>query len=154
MFGNEHVAVVPVYRDNKQIATVQGISFTSRATTENLTLKLHRPESDGVHIGLLHCNLSGGSGAHANYSPCSIDDLERTGLDYLALGHVHQRQVIGPRHGADRPWIVYPGNSQARSPKASERGAKGAVVGHVRSGTVSDVEFVACDGVRFDEFSN
>jgi hypothetical protein len=47
--------------------------------------------------------------------------------------------------------VVYPGNSQARSPRATERGPKGATVVEVVDGAVDHLEFVPCDRVRFDE---
>ena len=87
---------------------------------------------------------------HDAYSPCSLDDLRRARLDYWALGHIHSRRTV-TGNGPGDPWIVYPGNSQARSPKPSEQSAKGAVVVHVREGVVDAVEFVACDRVRFEE---
>ncbi|HVB04911.1 MAG TPA: DNA repair exonuclease [Acidimicrobiales bacterium] len=150
VFRPHEVTVVPVMHDGAQIATVQGISYARRDTAENLARLLTRPDGDGVHIGLLHCNVEGAPGGHANYAPCTLDDLRATRLDYLALGHVHERRILaGP--GAGDPWVVYPGNSQARSPRASERGAKGAVVVEVRDSVVLEPEFVACDQVRFAE---
>jgi hypothetical protein len=58
--------------------------------------------------------------------------------------------VLSGRRGSDEAWVVYPGNLQARSPKPSERGVKGAVVVQVSAGRVQDVEPVGCDVVRFD----
>ncbi|HLI15929.1 MAG TPA: DNA repair exonuclease [Acidimicrobiales bacterium] len=150
IFGSDAVRVVPVERGGTQIATVQGISYATAATTENLARRLSRPDGPGVHVGLLHCNV-GGAGGHANYSPCSLDDLAATGLDYLALGHVHERSVLARGRGPGEAWIAYPGNLQARSPKPSEAGAKGALVVHVEHGVIAEVEFVPCDLVRFAE---
>jgi DNA repair exonuclease SbcCD nuclease subunit len=150
IFAPGTATVVPVLVDGEQIATVQGISYATAATTENLALGLSRPSGPGPHIGLLHCNVEGASDAHANYSPCTLADLRRTGLDYLALGHVHERRVLTDGRGGD-PWIVYPGNTQARSPRATERGPKGALLVQVTDGAVEGVEFVACDRVRFEE---
>ena len=45
--------------------------------------------------------------------------------------------------GPGDPWIVYPGNSQARSPKPSEQSAKGASSSTSATGVVADAEFVA-----------
>jgi DNA repair exonuclease SbcCD nuclease subunit len=151
IFGSDEVAVVPVIQGGIQIATVQGISYAKVETTENLALRFHRPEGPGFHIGLLHCNVAGVTSGYANYSPCSLEDLRKTGLDYLALGHIHQRRVLSGKDGSREPWIVYPGNSQARSPKPSEREPKGTFVVHVNDGAVQDLEFVACDRVRYDE---
>jgi hypothetical protein len=145
------VEVVPVRRDGRQIATVQGISYARRDTTENLARRLARPEGPGLHVGVLHCNVEGGTGGHANYAPCSLDDLRATRLDYLALGHVHERRILAEGSGPKEPWIVYPGNTQARSPRHGELGAKGAYVVEVQGGRVLAPEFVACDRVRFVE---
>ncbi len=100
-------------------------------------------------MGLLHCNVSGAAEGHDDYSPCSIDDLRRSGLDYWALGHIHTRMVLSGRPHGEEPWVVYPGNLQARSAKVAERGAKGAIVVKVAGGRVAEAEFVACDLVRY-----
>jgi DNA repair exonuclease SbcCD nuclease subunit len=123
---------------------VYGISYAERATRENLALRFRRGPEEGLHLGLLHCNVAGAA-AHEPYSPCSLEDLARAGLDYWALGHIHTHRIL--REGD--PWIVYPGNLQGRSPKASERGAKGAVVVEVEGQRVVGVESVFLDGVRF-----
>jgi len=83
---------------------------------------------------------------HAAYSPCTVDDLARSGLDYWALGHVHGHAVLR----AGTPWAVYPGSLQGRSPHVGERGAKGACVVEVVDGAVVDVEHVPLDRVRFE----
>ncbi|HTW99837.1 MAG TPA: DNA repair exonuclease, partial [Acidimicrobiales bacterium] len=168
VFPSSSVEVVPVLRAGEVIATVQGISFATRSTTENLALRLRRPDRPGrgrleatagdgagrcspVHVGLLHCNVEGSPGEHADYSPCTLSDLRATKLDYLALGHVHQRSVLAEGAGPGDPWVVYPGALQAHSWRAGERGAKGAYVVHVEGGAISHLEFVPCDQVRFDE---
>jgi DNA repair exonuclease SbcCD nuclease subunit len=175
VFGSRDVEVVPVWREGQLIATVQGISFATRSTIENLALRLGRPGSawaplpgallpgpaaggasgSGVplHVGLLHCNVAGSPGEHAEYSPCTLDDLRATCLDYLALGHVHQRAVLAEGTSPGDPWVVYPGNTQAHSWRAGERGAKGAYVVQVEGNRVVGLEFVACDRVRFDELT-
>jgi DNA repair protein SbcD/Mre11 len=150
IFPSDHAPVVEVRRDGRRIATVQGISYATTETTENLSRHFSRPAGEGLHVGLLHCNVQGVADGYANYSPCTIADLRDTGLDYLALGHIHQRRVL---HGGvnERPWIVYPGNSQARSPRRSEQEAKGAYVVHVENSSVTSLEFVPCDQVRYVE---
>jgi DNA repair exonuclease SbcCD nuclease subunit len=153
VFGHEHVGLVPVERAGEQVATVQGISHATRAVSENLALGFARPDAPGIHVGVLHCAVRGAADGYATYSPCTLGDLRRTGLDYWALGHVHQHRVLAEGAGPGDPWVVYAGNSQARSPRASERGAKGAVVVHVDQGRVERVEHVACDSVRFVELS-
>jgi len=149
VFGTESVEAVPVVQDGQQIATVQGISYWRRDVRENLALRFSRTGGPGIEVGVLHCNVSGAAEGHEDYSPCSLDDLRRRGLDYWALGHIHSRMVLSGRPYGDEPWVVYPGNLQARSPKASEGGAKGAVVVDVVDGRIGGLEFVACDRIRY-----
>jgi exonuclease SbcD len=131
-----------------EAVTVHGVSYAERHTTENLSRRFPTTAGPGFQVGLLHANIGGGAGeatGHQPYSPASITDLTRAGVDYWALGHVHTRQVL--RTAA--PWIVYPGNLQGRSTKTSELGAKGAVVVTVDAGRVQQPEFVPLDVVRF-----
>ena len=147
VFGSESVATVPVERDGQRLALIHGISYARRETKDNLALGFRRDQSECFQVGVLHCN----AGAHADYapySPCSVDDLVRAGLDYWALGHVHLRQFL--HEGG--PWIAYPGNLQGLSPKPSELGAKGALLVDVDDGRVASVDFLPVDVVRFDAF--
>ncbi|MHB8243785.1 MAG: metallophosphoesterase family protein [Acidimicrobiales bacterium] len=149
VFGHERVEAVPVVRDSDVIATVQGISYGHREVTENLALGFSSKAGLGLQVGVLHCNVAGASDGYASYSPCSLADLQRIGIDYWALGHIHSQMVLsGTPHGGDS-WVVYPGNLQARSPKPSELGPKGAMVVEVHAGRVAAVEAVACDRIRF-----
>lgn len=146
LFGAAGVEAVALTRDGERLATVYGMSYPRRDVTENLALRFHRAPAPGLHIGLLHCAV-GSVGDHALYSPCTVDDLRLAGMDYWALGHIHDRRILAE----PAPWVVYPGNLQGRSTKPSERGAKGATVVHVDGSVVERVEFVACDRARFVE---
>jgi exonuclease SbcD len=139
-----------VERSGQVLAVVQGISYPRRDVRENLAVRFGRQLADALHVGVLHCAVTGSSDDHAPYSPCSLEDLRATGLDYWALGHIHSRRVLsGTPHG-DEPWVVYPGNLQGRSHKPTERGSKGATVVTVHGRRVGSVEHVACDQVRFE----
>lgn len=150
VFSPGAAQAVSVEIDGTTVATVQGVSFAQRNESENLALRFARAPGPGLQVGVLHCNVQGAASGYDNYSPCTLDDLRSIGLDYWALGHIHSRVVLSGRQGSNEPWVVYPGNLQARSPKPSERGPKGAVVVHVNGGRVQEVEPVACDVVRFD----
>lgn len=124
---------------------VHGVSFARRDTTENLAVTFSSTTGADFQVGLLHANV-GANEHHDSYAPCSVEDLRGVGLDYWALGHIHLRQ--SPNEGD--PWVVYPGNLQGRSPKPSERGAKGAVIVEVDSGTAQAPEFIELDILRFE----
>jgi exonuclease SbcD len=149
VFGSDELGVAVVGDPAAPLAVVQGISYWRRDVTENLARRFSRRPLGGFQVGVLHCNVSGAAEGHDDYSPCSLDDLRRSGLDYWALGHIHTRMVLSGRPHGEEPWIVYPGNLQARSAKAAERGAKGAIVVDVVDNKVAGTEFVACDLVRY-----
>ena len=123
--------------------TVHGISFATAHEVDNLALRFTRPATPGLHVGVLHANV-GADPAHDPYSPCSVADLRAVGLDYWALGHVHARRVLHRE-----PWIVYPGNLQGRTIRATEAGPKGALLVDISAGRVSEPQLLACDLVRF-----
>src|SRR6266404_1292511 len=143
VFGAEAVEAHPVARGGETLAQVYGISYGTRDVTENLALRFHRGDAPGLHIGVLHCNV-GSQPDYAAYSPCSVADLTAAGMDYWALGHIHQYL----RLAEGGPWIVYPGSLQAG--KSNEVGPKGAVVVDAAGGAVESVEFVELDRVRFE----
>jgi DNA repair protein SbcD/Mre11 len=149
IFPADEAASVVVERDGAPLATVHGISYGRRDETDNLAERIVRDDGPGPHIAVLHANV-GENPDHAPYSPCTVDDLVESGIDYWALGHVHSREVLHRD-----PWIVYPGNLQARSPEVTEVGAKGAYVVEVDdSGVIAEPEFVALDRVRFERIEH
>ncbi len=143
VFGSDGVQTVGFEVDGTAVA-VHGISYPTRAVTENLALKYRRHPDASLNIGLLHAN-AGGATEHAAYAPCTLTDLESAGMDYWALGHIHQRAYL--RRGG--PWIAYPGDTQGRSPKPSETGPKGVLMVEVKDGAIEEPEFVPVDVVRF-----
>jgi len=147
VFGHEAVESHSVTRDGHPVAVVQGVSYAETAEQRNLARLFERTDLDVPHVAVLHTNV-GEVGEHANYAPCSTDDLRRRGIDYWALGHIHQRQVVLDGTGDD-PWAYYPGNLQGRSPKATEQGPKGASVVTVEAGRIRPPEHVTLDRARF-----
>lgn len=120
---------------------IHGQSFKQRDVTENLVPAYPAPVAGCFNIGVLHTGL-GGMGGHANYAPCSMDDLVNKGYDYWALAHVHQGEVLH-----ERPHVVFCGNLQGRHVR--ETGPKGACIVSVRDGAVDDVATVRCSVVRW-----
>jgi DNA repair exonuclease SbcCD nuclease subunit len=95
-------------KDEALGVAVHGQSFAKQAVTEDLAAN-YPPAVPGLfNIGILHTNL-GGNTAHENYAPSTLLTLVNKGYQYWALGHVHNRELMH-----ESPWIVYPGNTQAR----------------------------------------
>ena len=120
---------------------LHGQSFKERDVTDNLAQAYPEPVTGMFNIGVLHTGL-GGMGGHANYAPCSLNDLINKGYDYWALGHVHQAQVLN-----ERPHIVFPGNLQGRHVR--EAGAKGASFVTVENNEIVNLTTLHSDVVRW-----
>lgn len=120
---------------------IHGQSFRQRDVTENLVPAYPAPVTGRFNVGVLHTALSGTSG-HANYAPCSMDDLINKGYDYWALAHVHQSAVLH-----EHPHIVFCGNLQGRHIR--ETGPKGARLVSVKDGAVDDIAAVRCSVVQW-----
>jgi len=121
---------------------IHGQSYPRRDVMENLASKYPAAKPGMLNIGLLHTAVTGHSGAHRNYAPCTIEDLRDKSYDYWALGHVHARAEL-----SRDPWVVYPGNLQTRMMR--EAGDKGATLVTVQHGRIESVEHVPLDVVRW-----
>ncbi len=140
-FGPEAVESVGVERDGVEIARVHGRSYPRVSVTENYAAGFRADPDGPFAIGLLHTNV-GDRPDHGNYAPCSVDDLRASGIDYWALGHIHQPgQVL-----ADPP-AYYCGIPQGRDP--GELGARGCYLVEVDAARRVSARFVATDVVRW-----
>lgn len=120
---------------------IHGQSYLHRAETGNLAAGFPRREPGFVNIGLLHTSLTGRPG-HEDYAPCTTAELQATGYDYWALGHVHRREVV-----AEEPWIIFPGNIQGRHIR--EDGAKGVTLVTVQDWRIALVQEHQLDVLRW-----
>ena len=105
--------------------TVYGAALTGESSDE-VCLPFTCPDDGAVHLGVLH----GETGAReSKYRPLLPDWIARTGLDYLALGHVH---TCGGVSRAGATSYAYPGCPEGRG--FDETGAKGFLLGTVDRG--------------------
>ena len=119
---------------------VHGQSYGTREMRDNLARGYPQPVRGMFNIGLLH-TAAGGRDGHANYAPCTLEQLAAHGYEYWALGHVHTREVLH-----EDPPIVFAGNLQGRH--VNEAGARGGTLVSVEGGRVALRE-VAFDVVRW-----
>ena len=87
---------------------IHGLSFAQPQAPESLLVRYKPAVAGAGNIGILHTSLAGAPG-HDPYAPCSAAELEATGFDYWALGHIHKRSVV-----QGRSTIVMPGMPQGR----------------------------------------
>ena len=107
--------------------TLWGRAFTGPGQDSCPLEGLTVPNDGALHIACLH----GAVGAERDYGPRSSLDIAASGLDYLALGHVHR--ASGLRREGSTFW-AYPGCPEGRG--FDELGEKGvlyleAAPGHV-----------------------
>lgn len=124
---------------------LHGQSYGQRDVDENLVPGYPTPIAGAFNIGILHTGLGGRAG-HANYAPCSLDDLVNKGYDYWALAHVHQRELVH-----QNPHVVFCGNLQGRHIR--ENGDKSACLVTVEDRVVTEVRNIAMDVVRWQRLS-
>ncbi|WP_432506322.1 metallophosphoesterase family protein [Kineococcus arenarius] len=126
---------------------VHGQGYRTRAVSSNLAAGYPGRVPGVANVGLLHATVDGSQGEHERYAPCSVADLTALGYEYVALGHVHAREVLAT--GATT--IAYSGNLQGRHPR--ETGAKGAHVVDLVPGQEARVAFHALDVARWESLA-
>ncbi len=120
VFRHDAVERVEHVRDGEAVAALYGRSFPTRKVTDDYAEGFRRADGEALAIGVLHTNVGSRPG-YDDYAPATTDGLARAGMDYWALGHIHQ-----PGRISDAPRAVYAGCSQGLSP--AEAGPRGCFV--------------------------
>lgn len=139
---NVHIFDAPEWVD------LPGCSLWGRAFTgahqESCPLEgLTVPDDGKLHIACLH----GDVGGMGSYGPISVMDIAASGLDYLALGHVHQGS--GLQRAGNTFW-AYPGCPEGRG--FDELGDKGVLYVEAEPGAVR-AQFVPLSKRRYEIIS-
>lgn len=123
-------------------AAIHGQSFAQQCTTSDLAKNYPSAVPGIFNLGVLHTSMTGREG-HGSYAPCTEACLRDRGYDYWALGHIHQREVLG-----GNVTIAYPGNIQGRHIR--ETGPKGCLVVSVDDDFTVDPVFEPLDVLRWE----
>lgn len=139
--GNEVTQEV-VTKGNETLAHIFGVSFENREENRSLAEHFSVADPSIFSIGLLHGTFAGME--HKNpYCPMSMEQLQRSGMHYWALGHIHKREVVH----ASKPMVIYPGNLQGRH--FNETGEKGVYLVEVDAKNNPTASFVSLSEVVF-----
>ncbi len=145
VFGPDAVETVIVPIDGKPAVAVSGVSFRSHAEPRRLA-DLYEAENPNLfQVAMLHTNCGEQQG-HDAYAPCRVGDLRQTRFDYWALGHVHEKKILGAA-----PYIVYPGSIQGLHIKESD--AHGCYLVSVKGQHDIALDFCPLDRVRWQRVS-
>ncbi len=125
----------------EQNCVIYGAAFTEPECGDSLLRGFHVPADDGrLHIMVLHADVDGSG----RYNAVSRDDIAESGLDYLALGHVHR--FGGVEQAGGTAW-AYSGCPEGRG--FDECGERGVLVGDV-SREKAALEFVPFARRRYE----
>lgn len=106
--------------------TVHGTAFLHATEHEDRWVGFRAPTDGRIHIGVAHGEVTSAGSA---YHPISLDTIAASGLDYLALGHVHT--CSGIQHAGATAW-AYPGCPEGHG--FDETGDKGCLLVEVETG--------------------
>lgn len=119
---------------------VYGAAFTAPDREDDPLERFTASGDGGLQIGVLH----GDVGGRGRYGPIDPANIAGSGLDYLALGHVHRSD--GLQWAGETPWC-YPGCPEGRG--FDETGEKGVYVVTLDGGKV-EAEFVPLCSRRYE----
>ena len=140
IFSTEEVERFPLTVDGQEVAAVYGQSYAKQEERENLVWKFARKAGDTFAIGMLHTQVGN---TQSTYAPCTLQDLNEAGMDYWALGHVHQHQIL-----QEKPYIVYAGNPQGLD--CTETGERGCYYVEVGPYGTTNIQFIDTSIVRWE----
>lgn len=112
---------------------VYGSAFTSSHRLGSPLENFQAQKEDLVKVGCFHGDPSS---PNSRYGPVSYEDIAGSGLDYLALGHIHSASGL-KRVG--NSFYAWPGCPEGRG--FDETGDKGVYLGQIEDGRVS-LDFV------------
>ena len=124
---------------------VYGFGFDGRNGGTNPVLGYPKLDPAKINILCCHGDLEGGNGSP--YCPFTLADLERSGFDYVALGHIHKGTDL---QKAGEVFWAYPGCIRGRG--FDETGYKGFLFGAMEKGNVA-AKFIPVSNHRYEVVS-
>ncbi len=140
IFRAETVEAVPLPQLG---CTLYGSAFTAPFRDESPLASFSAPQDGGLHLMCVHGEMDG-KGRYGSITPAEV---EGSGLDYLALGHVHA--ATGARRAGKTCW-AYPGCPEGRG--FDELGEKGVLLGRLDRGGL-ELDFMPLAGRRYEILS-
>ena len=138
VFNSERIRRVSIPELNVRI---WGAAFTGRQKNAPLAGFEAVKDGDTIDIMVLHGEV-GNPGSV--YGPISEEDIARSGMDYIALGHQHAYSGL---RRAGETWYAWPGCPEGRG--FDETGEKGVILAEVSQGGCR-MEFIPLAGRRYE----
>lgn len=125
---------------------VWGCGFTTPYVPYGMLKNISIPQDELINIGVLHGDLVVGNGS-SEYDPINDRDIAGSGLDYLALGHIHKQTDI---LRAGNTFYAYSGCPEGHG--FDELGIKGVYEGTLERGKCNLTYVKTCKR-RYEEIS-
>lgn len=126
IFRKNHITAVELPEWN---LVIYGAAFTASERTDGFLTGFAAPVDGRTHIALLHGEVDATEG---RYAPIRKEEIAASGLNYLALGHIHKR-TEPQQYG--KTLCAWPGCPEGRG--FDELGEKGFYEGTIENGQVS-----------------
>lgn len=123
-------------------ASVCGTGFSTRFIKEGIFKSATNDEL--INICAIHGEVTNSA---SDYNPVSVFDIQNSGYDYVALGHIHSFSGI---KNAGKTFYAYPGTPQGQG--FDEKDEKGIIYGSISKDFV-DLQFKKISKRSFIEFS-
>ncbi len=120
---------------------IYGFGFDDFVSSRNTELDNIQLNEDDINILLTHATLDGSNSIDNIYNPISKAGLLAKNFNYVALGHIHKRDIIDNK-------IVYSGSTISHG--FDELGEHGMIVGDISSNS-NTLEFIKLDTIEFKE---
>lgn len=105
-----------------------GAGFSGTYCYQSMLRKLPIFDDDYINIGIMHGDPVSDN-ARSDYNAVTQRMIQMSGLDYLALGHIHKRTEV---RKAGETYYAYPGCPEGQG--FDETGDKGVYIGTVEKG--------------------
>lgn len=123
-------------------AVIWGSAFENRYEWDSMMKGVKADDEKMLNICLMHGELN--SADESRYNPISLSDIKSSGMDYVALGHIHKRAEIEKLASTN---YAYSGNLQGTG--FDELGEKGFYIGTI-SKEICDLKFRRACKRRFE----
>ncbi|MGM0602806.1 MAG: metallophosphoesterase family protein [Bacillota bacterium] len=135
IFSAESPELKHYTKNDKKLVNLIGQSYSSSQERNPIFKNYYFPKNGLLNIALLHTQLEG---KNSKYVPVSKNELTAVkGVDYWALGHIHQCQVINHKN----PSVVFSGNIQGRD--FGEKHQGGALLVEFKGKHLKNIKFLA-----------
>ena len=123
------------YKEIKELNLIVWGAGFKRAYERESLLKLEKIDNSKINIMILHGEISNSNSGN-EYNPIYLGQIEKSNMDYIALGHRHKFSGILK---SGKSYYAYSGCPQGRG--FDEEGSKGVILGQVYNGAV-DLQYV------------